>query len=53
MAGVFTKLPLATAGAFIREVFPWYYLAMGLTIFLVDVLCCCLESGLAQAGPQR
>jgi hypothetical protein len=28
---VFTKLPLDTAGAFIREVFPWYYLAMGAT----------------------
>jgi hypothetical protein len=26
---VFTKLPFDTAGAFIREVFPWYYLSMG------------------------
>ena len=28
---VFTKLPLDTAGAFIRQVFPWYYLAMAAT----------------------
>ena len=28
---VFTKLPFETAGAFIREVFPWYYLTMGAT----------------------
>jgi hypothetical protein len=26
---VFTKLPLQTAGGFIRQVFPWYYLTMG------------------------
>ena len=26
---VFAKLPFETAGAFIREVFPWYYLTMG------------------------
>ncbi len=26
---VFTKLPFDTAGAFIRQVFPWYYLTMG------------------------
>ena len=35
---VFTKLPLDTAGAFIREVFPWYYLAMGLTTLLAVLL---------------
>lgn len=29
---VFTKLPLNVAGAFIRQVFPWYYLTMGATI---------------------
>ena len=28
---VFTKLPFETAGAFIRQVFPWYYLSMGAT----------------------
>jgi len=26
---VFTKLPFETAGAFIRQVFPWYYATMG------------------------
>jgi len=26
---VFTKLPLETAGPFIRAVFSWYYLAIG------------------------
>jgi hypothetical protein len=35
---VFTKLPLETAGGFIREVFPWYYLAMGLTTLLAVLL---------------
>jgi len=28
---VFTKLPFATAGTFIRQVFPWYYFTMGAT----------------------
>ena len=28
---VFTKLPFETAGAFIRQVFPWYYSTMGTT----------------------
>jgi hypothetical protein len=28
---IFTKLPLETAGTFMRHVFPWYYLAMGMT----------------------
>ena len=28
---VFIKLPTATAGGFIRAVFPWYYLVMGAT----------------------
>lgn len=27
---VFTRLPEETAGRFIRELFPWYYLALGL-----------------------
>lgn len=31
---VFAKLPLHTAGPFIRDVFPWYYLAMGTTTLL-------------------
>lgn len=31
---VFTKLPLKTAGPFIREVFPWYYLTMAMTILV-------------------
>ena len=35
---VFTKLPIKTAGAFIREVFPWYYAAMGLTTLLAVLL---------------
>ncbi|MBK1629877.1 hypothetical protein CKO31_03795 [Thiohalocapsa halophila] len=26
---VFTKLPFETAGGFIRQVFPWYYLTIG------------------------
>jgi hypothetical protein len=34
---VFTKLPFETASAFIREVFPWYYLTMGATT-LVAIL---------------
>jgi hypothetical protein len=28
---VFARLPGETAGAFIRQVFPWYYLSMGVT----------------------
>ena len=28
---VFTRLPPETAGRFIREMFPWYYLTMGVT----------------------
>ena len=31
---VFTKLPIETAGAFIRALFPWYYLSMGTTTLL-------------------
>ena len=27
---VFTKLPIDTAGQFIRQLFPWYYLTMGI-----------------------
>lgn len=35
---VFTKLPFVTAGAFIRAVFPWYYLAMGGTTLIAFLL---------------
>ena len=35
---VFSKLPQETAGAFIRQVFPRYYLAMGVTT-LAALLC--------------
>jgi len=35
---VFTKLPFETAGAFIRQVFPWYYLSMALTTLLAVLL---------------
>ncbi len=31
---VFTKLPFETAGGFIRQVFPWYYLSMGTTTLI-------------------
>ena len=34
---VFTKLPFETAGNFIRQVFPWYYLTMG-TSTLIGLL---------------
>jgi hypothetical protein len=31
---VFSKLPMKTAGPFIRQVFPWYYLTMGVSILI-------------------
>ncbi len=31
---VFARLPLKIAGPFIRQVFPWYYLSMGVTILI-------------------
>lgn len=34
---VFTKLPLDIAAAFIRQVFPWYYLTMGITTLVALV----------------
>ena len=34
---VFTKLPMKTAGPFIRQVFPWYYLSMGVTVLIALV----------------
>ena len=34
---VFTKLPPETAGGFIRQMFPWYYLTMGATTLLALV----------------
>ncbi|NNC66488.1 MAG: DUF4149 domain-containing protein [Gammaproteobacteria bacterium] len=35
---VFIKLPAETAGKFIREVFPWYYLAFGCLSLLLALL---------------
>jgi len=34
---VFTKLPIDTAGQFIRQLFPWYYLTMGITTLVALV----------------
>ena len=34
---VFSKLPLKIAGPFIRQVFPWYYMSMGVTILIALV----------------
>jgi hypothetical protein len=31
---VFAKLPLQTAGRFIRQVFPWYYSTMGASVLI-------------------
>jgi len=31
---VFAKLPLQTAGPFIRQVFPWYYASMGVAMLI-------------------
>jgi hypothetical protein len=31
---VFDKLPLKVAGPFIRQVFPWYYLTMGVAVLI-------------------
>jgi hypothetical protein len=41
---VFSKLPLNIAGPFIRQVFPWYYLSMGLTT-LIGVVALILGAG--------
>jgi hypothetical protein len=41
---VFSKLPFDTAGRFIREVFPWYYLTMGATTLVA------LAASLAGSG---
>ena len=41
---VFSKLPLKIAGPFIRQVFPWYYLSMGLTI-LIAIIALILGAG--------
>lgn len=35
---VFTKLPFETAGGFIRQVFPWYYLSIGVASSVAAVL---------------
>ncbi|MGF1612591.1 MAG: DUF4149 domain-containing protein [Gammaproteobacteria bacterium] len=42
---VFTKLPPKIAGGFIRQVFPWYYLAMG-TASLVALIGLLVNTGL-------
>ena len=34
---VFIKLPIETAGAFIRALFPWYYLSMGVATLIALV----------------
>ena len=34
---VFTKLPIDTAGQFIRQLFPWYYLTMGIATLVALV----------------
>ncbi len=31
---VFAKLPFETAGTFIRQIFPWYYLTMGVSTLI-------------------
>ena len=41
---VFSKLPLKIAGPFIRQIFPWYYLSMGLTT-LIAVIALILGAG--------
>lgn len=46
---VFTKLPVGTAGAFIREVFPWYYLSIGVISALAAVLLLFASQQLAAA----
>jgi len=35
---VFIKLPMETAGSFIRELFPWYYLVSGMLATLATLL---------------
>jgi hypothetical protein len=44
---VFTKLPFETAGAFIRQVFPWYYLTMGITTLIAMIALVLGASGAA------
>lgn len=44
---VFTKLPAATAGAFIRQLFPWYYLSMGITTLVALVALASGAGGIA------
>ena len=41
---VFTKLPLEIAGAFIRQIFPWYYLTMAAAT-LVALVALILSAG--------
>ena len=44
---VFTKLPIETAGTFIRQLFPWYYLTMGVTTVVALVGLALGTSGIA------
>ena len=44
---VFTKLPIETAGTFIRALFPWYYLSMGLATLIALVALVFGTSGIA------
>ena len=43
---IFTKLPFDTAAAFIRQVFPWYYLTMGGTTLIALI-----ATALHMSGP--
>ncbi len=45
---VFTKLPFDIAGAFIRQVFPWYYLTMGTTTLITLITLILGASGTAR-----
>ena len=44
---VFIKLPVETAGAFIRALFPWYYLTMGVASLIALVALALGTSGIA------
>ena len=43
---VFIKLPMDTAGQFIRQLFPWYYLTMGIATLIALVALAFGTSGL-------
>lgn len=42
---VFIKLPGETAAGFIRQLFPWYYLVMGLTAAVASLLLLAVGAG--------